>query len=65
MSVGRLHGLLTAKGHLGEDQQVQAFELGLVRLFQDGVGTAEVARDIADLGGELQTADPHVGELCD
>jgi hypothetical protein len=58
----------TSEGELGEHKQVQAIEIVWICSAEDVIGGAEIAVDIADLGVELQTGDPHgddrVPERC-
>lgn len=50
----------TAKGHLGQNKEVEVVQLGGVGFGEDGIGAIEVAGDIPNLGRKLKTGDPHV-----
>ena len=51
----------TAECHLRDDEQVQAVQVVGVGSGEGGIGAAQVAVDVADLRGELQAPNPHLG----
>ncbi len=53
--------VLTAKGHLGEHQQVQVVETGRFCLCEHCFCAGHVARDVAHPGRKLETGDLHGG----
>lgn len=50
--------MLTGKGHLGKDDEVEVLR---VALGEDPIGPRQVIVDIADLGVKLDAGDPHLG----